>query len=36
VATLARDPGMNDSKNDNRPARRPGTRVVTGGHDPAA
>jgi hypothetical protein len=27
---------MNDSKNDNRPARRPGTRVVTGGRDPAS
>ena len=27
---------MNDSKNDDRPARRQGTRVVTGGRDPAA
>jgi cystathionine beta-lyase len=27
---------MNDSKNDDRPARRPGTRVVTGGRDPAS
>jgi cystathionine beta-lyase len=27
---------MNDRKNDNRPARRPGTRVVTGGRDPAS
>ena len=27
---------MNDRKNDDRPARRPGTRVVTGGRDPAS
>jgi cystathionine beta-lyase len=27
---------MNDSKDDDRPARRPGTRVVTGGRDPAS
>jgi len=27
---------MNDSKNDDRPARRPDTRVVTGGRDPAS
>ncbi len=27
---------MNDSKNDERPARRPATRVVTGGRDPAS
>src|ERR1700756_3600200 len=27
---------MNDSKNDDRPARRPGTRVVTGGRGPAS
>jgi cysteine-S-conjugate beta-lyase len=27
---------MNDSKNDDRPARRQGTRVVTGGRDPAS
>ena len=27
---------MNDSKNDDRPARRPATRVVTGGRDPAS
>jgi len=27
---------MNDSNNDDRPPRRPGTRVVTGGRDPAS
>ena len=27
---------MNDSKNDNRPARRPGPALVTGGRDPTA
>jgi cysteine-S-conjugate beta-lyase len=27
---------MNDSKNEDRPARRPDTRVVTGGRDPAS
>jgi len=27
---------MNDSKNDDRPPRRPDTRVVTGGRDPAS
>jgi len=36
LAALARDTGMNDSKNDDRPARRPATRVVTGGRDPAS
>jgi cysteine-S-conjugate beta-lyase len=28
--------GMNDRKSDDRPPRRPGTRVVTGGRDPAS
>jgi cysteine-S-conjugate beta-lyase len=36
LAAVERDTGMNDSKNDDRPARRPATRVVTGGRDPAS